>query len=55
MVTIPIRTIIPIWEKMFRVCPKSQSVIKAPAMAKGTVNMIVSGFLKLSNCAERAK
>ena len=43
--------IIPIWLKMFIVCPDSHMNTKAPKMASGTVNMMTKGSLKLSNCA----
>ena len=47
--------IIPICENIFNVCPKIQSDKIAPAIANGTVNMIISGSIKLSNCAARIR
>ena len=55
LVTSPINIIIPISENIFRVCPKSHKNINAPAIAKGTVIMIIKGSLKLSNCAASTK
>ncbi len=47
--------IIPIWENMFSVCPNNHKVNTAPAMANGTVIIIINGSTKLSNCAARIK
>jgi hypothetical protein len=54
-VTIPISMIIPISEKIFRVIPKIQREITAPAMAMGTVSMMMNGSRKLSNWAARIR
>ena len=54
-VTIPMRSSIPISEKIFNVCPKICSDSNAPAIAVGTVSIIMNGSRKLSNCAERIK
>ena len=51
----PISMIIPIWEKIFSVWPNIDKVKTAPAIANGTVNMIISGSIKLSNCAARIR
>ena len=39
----------PIWLKMFIVCSVLHMKTSAPAMASGTVSMMTSGSLKLSN------
>ena len=36
---------------MFRLLPVTLSARIAPAMASGTVSMIISGWIQLSNCA----
>ena len=53
--TSPINMIIPIWLKMFMVMLLKYMKIKAPAMASGTVSMIINGSLKLSNWAARIR
>ncbi|MNE36670.1 hypothetical protein D3C80_1304890 [compost metagenome] len=55
LVTRPINMMVPIWLKIFQVCPKSQSENKAPATAIGTVKIIINGSIKLSNCAAKIK
>ena len=55
-VTSPISMMSPICEKMFIVSPAPQNsgtrrVTSAPNTASGTENRIVSGWMKLSNCA----
>ena len=47
--------IIPICEKIFNVCPNNFSDSNAPAMASGTVSMMMSGSIKLSNCAAKMR
>jgi hypothetical protein len=51
LVTKPISMMIPIWEKIFSDCPKTDKLITAPASARGTVIMMIKGSTKLSNCA----
>ena len=45
----------PIWLKMFIVWSVLHMKTSAPAMASGTVSMMTSGSLKLSNCAARIR
>ena len=51
LVTRPISIIIPICEKIFSVWLNNHNESTAPAMANGTVTMMVKGSIKLSNCA----
>ncbi len=41
----------PIWLNRFSVPPETASPISAPSTASGTVSMMTSGWMKLSNCA----
>ena len=43
--------IAPIWLKMLIEAPNSQSPIRPPVIASGTVARMTSGCTKLSNCA----
>ena len=54
-VTKPMSTIEPICEKMLSVSPLTHNDSTAPASASGTVNIIVSGSIQLSNCAARIR
>ena len=54
-VTSPISMIIPIFEKMFNVWSNIYKLNNAPANASGTVNIIMNGSIKLSNCAASIK
>ena len=47
----PTSITMPIWLNKFSVPPVIHSPISAPSTASGTVNMITSGWMKLSNCA----
>jgi len=49
LATSPMSMMIPIWLKMFIVCSVLHMKTSAPAMASGTVSMMTSGSLKLSN------
>ena len=53
--TRPMSMMIPIWLKMFIVMSPKYMKMSAPAMANGTVSMMVNGSLKLSNCAARIR
>ena len=53
--TNPTNMMIPIWLKMFMVCPKYHKATIAPINANGTVNMMINGSRKLSNCAASTK
>ena len=55
LATSPISMMMPIWLKMFIVWSAPHMKTSAPAMASGTVSMITSGSLKLSNCAARIR
>ena len=55
LATRPMSMMMPIWLKMFIVCPAPHMKTSAPAMASGTVSMMTSGSLKLSNCAARIR
>ena len=55
LATRPISMMMPIWLNMFIVCPLAAMNTSAPAMASGTVSMMTSGSLKLSNCAARIR
>ncbi|MND06496.1 hypothetical protein D3C83_279120 [compost metagenome] len=45
--------ITPIMEKMLSVLPASHSPPKAPTTDSGKDSMMLSGWMKLSNCAAR--
>ena len=45
----------PIWLNIFIVMSPKYMNTSAPAMARGTVSMIISGSLKLSNWAARIR
>mgnify|MGYP006178835869 CR=1 FL=1 len=49
LVTKPMSMMIPIWLKIFNVKSNIHKENKAPNNANGTVNIIVSGSMKLSN------
>ena len=53
--TNPTSMMIPIWLKMFIVCPKYHNDTNAPIKASGTVSMIISGSRKLSNWADNTR
>ena len=55
LATSPISIIMPIWLKMFIVIPPKYMNTNAPAIARGTVSIMISGSLKLSNCAARIR
>jgi hypothetical protein len=54
-VTRPVSITMPIWLKRLSEVPVSASPASAPVTASGTVKRIVSGWRKLSNCAERVR
>ncbi len=45
----------PICEKIFNVWPNNFKLNTAPANASGTVIMMISGSIKLSNCADSTR
>ena len=52
---IPINIIIPIWLKIFSEFLKINKASKGKIKVNGTESMIINGYLKLSNCAQRTK
>ena len=51
----PINITMPIWLYMFKLIPINSNPVSAPTKAKGTVNNITKGCIKLSNCADSTK
>ena len=55
LATNPINMMIPIWLNTFMVMSLKYMNINAPAIASGTVSMMMKGSLKLSNWAAKIK